>query len=412
MPIRFLKLFSKSEKKPMVTDASLSPPTDDFFTALATISVSTKSKNNLLIRPAFATLDAVLNHLYELKPSFNLLDESVRQLVILLRDVYLHARNEVAQYESDRAEYDIDIDLHEQKNHFQALDLQAEHAFQAALSAYRLSELKLRNDIDDLDQKIVDVNLKQIISELRDLELYGKLHQEIEEQLESARQAMEDVSCFQRFFCHVPEKVKKAYKQINELERKRKLLEADDVDQLRDGLIKRLQDTRELKRAELESIAGKQPVRNDNYREAYVAVEARIRSDEFEYYSEISQLLMLDFLKMHFIVYKIFKSIPEHADDLSFEHKTINRDAQVAVRDLFDRLKKTLNSSVAGFYCSSPGRYYFSDYLKNMRAIKDNAVINALIVGDATDEQIQLVMPEYDSVGSHGLIIPKFSSRA
>lgn len=342
---------------------------------MSTLSVLSKSNN---AKPLFNLLGIVSTCVNKLMAECYGIDEKVLQIINLLKQIHDETYELALAYDAMRHEFEVDIDLHEQKNEYAVLDASIEKDYQLQLAAYNLSISKLSSELEELKQQLTAVKDKDDIGKLRSLGLYTTLHQEIEVQMAANEDNLGAPGCFQGFFCYMPGRVKHAQSIMRDLRNQLSLLESANVEIIQSVLMSRLEADIKSKQEEFTELIAKVPKRNDEYRHACINIEAQVRSSEREYYSCLNHELMLNLLKMHFILTKINKDI-------------INPDGKALILDLTESFK----AACFKFYCEEPGRYYFRDYLKNMKAIKDNTILNNIIVGDANEAEVRLVIPKY-----------------
>lgn len=331
-------------------------------------------------KPVFEILGEVNQYANKLKLNYEAsVDKKEENVIIaLLQSIYEHAYQSAMVNDLKRHEFDVDIDLHNERNKYFDLDRQAESHYQAELAKYNVSVANISAGIDEAMQDLAMVNKTKKVDELQGLGLYARIQRDIETGLANLEDNFSQIGCFPYLFCHVPDKIKRARNMMGELQNRRAQLNSGDVNVVRKLLVNHIDAEMKVKREELEVLVANPPRRDDQYEQMYINIEARISADEREYYSCVNHAVMLDMLKLHFMINKLHKLLVNPRD-----------------REMTEQLKQSFLTLTAGLYCEEPGRYYFQYYLKRMRAIKDNNVINDVMFGYATEEQVRLVIPQY-----------------
>lgn len=324
-------------------------------------------------RPAKALIGELLDAFYKMTPFLGPLTVSLKKDLILCRDTFLQLRQEVESHE-DRPDYEVDIDLLEEKSRLSAEYRADQELYEQSLLQHSNEVDRLSAKIHDIDQQITQINAEQVIDNLRDLEIYQRIHHEINEQISHAELAVESASCFSRFFCCTPKAVRQAYAQINVLERKRQALSNNTLDELRDKMVERLKIERAATRAQQDLLSDQMPVLQHENRDKLVDLEALIHADEAEYYHEIPEKVMLQLLRLYEGVRDAVRVIPdvEHLTVLESSGVQLTEDEVVrlkGIRDVLDPLKSLLKDRLPNFYCALPGRFYFTYYVEQFRQL-------------------------------------------
>jgi hypothetical protein len=338
-------------------------------------------------KPIFILLDkisSILSELNNMRVEFDLLSEDVANIILLLSDIYTHVSDEAMHYETFRNQYIVDIDLHDQKNKYLMLERKSENDFQSALSRHRIAMQNIQDDIAVLERELSQIKVVDAEVNVRDFLIYRQQMQKTDMSLKLAASTISSTSFFQYYFCIVPQSLKQACR-TEELEARRTFLERANNKELQRYLTPLLESACHAKRAELQALSDAKPVRDEQYREKYIELEAKVRSDECEYYSSVNHHLMLDLLRMHFVIHKLYGV---------FNSDTTHRN----MANVFAKLHEAFKLWSVRFYCEEPGRYYFSYYLQNMRAIKNNDILKMVMAGTGTTEQIRLIIPQYQEV--------------
>ena len=338
-------------------------------------------------RPSYLLLDSVTTALIKLKSNQSEMNEALQTNLLLLKDIYLQTKQTIHRIEDDRDEFKIDIDLQAEKERLRKLVDEEENKFEESVVKYNADLKNKTIEIHNVDEKITNVNAEQVIGNLKNLEEFQRIHLEITEDLNKANTAMQQTSgCF-HFFCGPSSAEKKLAKNVADLENKRDRLANASLEDVRKQVVDKLNVDRDKKVEELQGLIDNQPQFNSEHENKYIELEARMRSDEIEYYNQIDDVTMLHFLRLYLQLSQVNKVLND-ADPTKMQPALLT--VKVCLSDLREELTGTLGS----FYCATPGRYYFDNYLELLRQDKNNKV--AIISGDAPIDVIRTIFPDYE----------------
>ena len=338
-----------------------------------------------------------------LKPLFSQhidLENDKDELMNKLRLAADQLKEQVDQYESERPEYKVDVDLSKTKEVLQQQVTDYETLYANAMEDYNAEKQRLEARIQDIDQKKTDITAEAVVEKLKTLTVYQEMHQKIVENIRAKQSLLENRSCSQKlFFCFPGKEQKQLAADMGRLEAQRMLLGDGSLDEIRQALLKELETEREATRAQLNTVIKSQPKYENVANTEYLAAEAKVAADRSDYYHHVDALVMFALMRVVMLLDKISKVLPrpsliESSNVAADETPKQPVKADPFLCRLVDNLRDRLRQRVEAFYCATPGRYAYQDYQMNLRSL-DKKQQRDIMLGTALPETIQAVIPEY-----------------
>ena len=302
-------------------------------------------------------------------------------------------KTQVDQYESERPEYRVDIDLSKSKTVFEEKSKVYEETYAKALQDYNAEMQTLEAKIQDIDQQKTNITADAVLDKLKTLTVYQELHQKIVETIRDKQQLLDSRTCTQKlFFCHQSNEQKQLAAEMGRLEAQRMMLsDGGRADEVRAALINKLEEDRAAIREKLNALIQNKPVYSNEANSAFIRVDARISQDRTDYYHQVDAVVMMALMRMMRLLDKLSKLLPRPS---TVETSDTPSKADPFLCKLVDGLRDRLRQRLELFYCATPGKYFYNDYQKNLKAL-DKKAQRDIMLGTALPETVQKVIPEY-----------------
>ena len=270
----------------------------------------------------------------------------------------------------------------------------ADTEFAAANEAYTAEFDKGRQEIVRLEAKLKEI---ADAKDMATLAKYNKLHH--------AAKTSKKPGCLSPFYAFFRYSPAKSAVTINVATPQG----AQKFQELRDKLLREYEDEINFKTSSLNDFGDRAPKKQDNYRDAWRAVKAKIFHDQADFYRCQNRNVMLHCVRLYALTvgtyYRIYNENPfsgiKHADEEQFKTGSKindNHDKSVQkAKALFRQMIKGMKSHLGLFYCLQPDRCEFLTYMDNYNHIQKPEDRDAILAGIVTEEIMQQLFRDFES---------------
>lgn len=352
-------------------------------------------------RPAHVLLEMIIKQLNKMKPHFPQLDGELKKQFISLHELYHQLRDLVILEENERQAYSAKQELIIKRDEYFDAYSKKSTKHKESISQYDIFKNKLHLEMQETGKTIKLITSETEMKNLQSFSLAQLLYQELSEHILQVTSQLKNLSYLSTFFYRGKQTKINLENRKKQLEDQLTLL-STNTGALREKMLMRLKEEQDAKLEIMQELIKHQPKLDKSDYEQWLKIDNKIRLDEADYYQQISDNLMMCFLRFSYMLDKITNLTAQghekiHEPSKSELAKGFNQKSEAfkLFYEVTTDSKSIINEQLKDFYCKHSGRFYFAYYLNVLRDTKFDLERENILEGRASLEVVRGLLPNF-----------------